>query len=80
MVEVTRRRALVYVTPEVLTSYFKNGNAFECIDGLPDDAELLGSGYNPEYRRFFLEVYSSEFDKVDEGEQIPIITPEMKIL
>lgn len=75
-----RRLKAVKLTGEFLTDLFREGNEInvEVVDGLPEDTEFRRMEYIDTYDHYWLIVWSSTFEPVDEASRIPKIDVEFK--
>lgn len=73
MTNDARRLKHVAVSPEWIVELFKDGNEIriDVTDGLPADAEFRRIEYNFDRDMYWVIVWSSEFDALEEGEEIP---------
>lgn len=74
---MSRRRALLRLTPEALTQMLKGSNdgyRFKIVEnGLPEDVTFFGVNYSPEHAAFVFCLGSEEFEPVSEGNMMPMI-------
>ena len=82
MNQETRRFKTLWVAPAQFMALFKEGlkvrEDFEIIEGLPDDAQLLGVMYDVTRNGIAMVVSSSKFPEVKKGEQAPFLPVSIK--
>ena len=66
----------VRITPELIQLLLVRGKALDM--DLPSDARLTSLYHADAGDTYYLIFESSEWDELDEGEQLPVITPEGK--
>ncbi|KKM56458.1 hypothetical protein LCGC14_1551630 [marine sediment metagenome] len=74
---MSRHRALLRLHPDALVVLFqqsKDGRRFKIPENsLPEDVNFLGVNYDPQYNCFMISLDSEEFDKVPDGNVLPIL-------
>ncbi len=73
---VLRRMAAVSFSPELIMNM--TAGTFTVIGGaVPEGATIVGQGYDPQRRVFFIQLVHGQFELVAEGGQVPDLTPPM---
>ncbi|KKM74386.1 hypothetical protein LCGC14_1400830 [marine sediment metagenome] len=74
---MSRHRALLRLHPDALVVLFqqsKDGRRFKIPENsLPEDVNFLGVNYEAQYNCFMISLESEEFDKVPDGNVLPIL-------
>ncbi len=71
-----RKLKIFFVTPEIFFGMLFNKEIhLRVTNGLPEDAKIVGKGYDFEHDRFWFQIASDLFPEVVEGARIPIGDP-----
>jgi len=71
MVDTLKRLKQFEISRQMLSLLLQEEQIFAIEDGVPQDVEIVDSGYDREKQLFYLTLHHESFDEVHEGEKIP---------
>jgi len=72
-----RNVKIIRIVPQALEGLLTTGKVTECVDGIPEGAKVVNSGYDADYDTFFVIVEHESFGTIAEGGAIPVFNPEL---
>ena len=73
---MTRRRAILLISREFFIGLLRDGDRrYRIENGIPDDAVVIGSRYDPLRDVWEIGLESAEFDEVPEEQMLPELPP-----
>jgi hypothetical protein len=73
-----RIRRLI-INPNAFCSIMQTDSMWRCHEGIPKDAELVGSTQDPQTMNFILFIASKEFEQIDPQEDVaPLLVLEIR--
>lgn len=67
----------VEISREALAEHLTTRNAWEVVDGIPQDTDVVDAGYDPTDQLFYLTVEHRAWNLVGEGQTIPLLDTEI---
>ena len=73
----TYKVKICWFTPEFMAMALTDGNEInvKVTNGAPEDSKVVGCGYDPSKRLFFIHIEHESFDPIPSGELLPTFAP-----